>query len=282
MRIVFFGEDSFSAIVLESIIKEGYEVKGVFCPKYSNNIFSKLSVVCKSNNLYFERILDVSSDCFFEKLKQLNPQLIVVCHFQKLIQKRIIELPEMGCINLHPSLLPNYRGMSPQHWPIILGDKVTGITVHFIDVGVDTGDIIIQKSVEIEDNETVFHLQTKFKIIYAYIVIEAIKKIVSGSKLFIKQSHLIGSYFGRLKRKDCLINLEGSTAEAYNLIRAVTFPYFGARVYSIIIWKATLMKENLEFLNNSPQGLIFVNEKLEYIKFFDGTLKIDKYERYSE
>ena len=165
MKIIFFGEDAFSAIVLDSLIQAGHTIIGAYCPIYDNNIYSRLEMITNKNAIPFKRIKDFSSDVFLNELISKKPDLIVVCHFQKLINHNVITIPKFGCINLHPSLLPKYRGMSPQHWPIINGDKKTGITVHFIDDGVDTGDIIIQQEMEIKSDETVFQLQNRFKIV---------------------------------------------------------------------------------------------------------------------
>jgi methionyl-tRNA formyltransferase len=279
MRIVFLGEDSFSAIVLESLINAGHTIAGAFCPEYPNNIYSRLALLCKNKDVPFERIGDISGDDFYTKLQEINPELIVVCHFQKLIKQRIIDLPPKGCINLHPSLLPMYRGMAPQHWPIINGEKKTGITVHYIDNGIDTGDIILQQEIEINPKENVYELQHKFKAIYSVIVKEAIAKIELGDNTVVKQSHLPGSYYGKLKKADCVIDLNGSVIDAYNLIRGVTFPYFGARTGNYIIWKASLNVVTQEGLEPAAQGMIMMNEKLEFIKFHDGILKVDKYEK---
>ena len=145
MRIIFFGEDAFSSVVLESLVQEKHDILGVYCPIYDNFIYQRLKYYCEKNNINFDRVSDFSSIEFINSLSKLSIELIVVCHFQKILKKELIALPSLGCINLHPSLLPKYRGMAPQHWPIINGEIETGITVHFIDEGVDTGDIILQK-----------------------------------------------------------------------------------------------------------------------------------------
>lgn len=280
MNIIFFGEDAFSAIVLDSLIKAGHSIIGTYCPIYDNNIYSRLAMITNNNGIPFNRIKDFSSDVFINELISKKPDLIVVCHFQKLIKHNVITIPKFGCINLHPSLLPKYRGMSPQHWPIINGDKKTGITVHFIDDGVDTGDIIIQQEMEIKSDETVFQLQNRFKIVYGSIVRTAIEKIELGTNSFIKQSHLPGSYYGKLKLVHCKIDLNGSYLDAFNLIRGVTFPYFGARLGDYIIWKAIKIKKKSGWMNELELG-IFISENNEgYIKFNDGILKLDKFAKY--
>ena len=284
MRIVFFGEDAFSVIVLESIIKTGYEVVAVFCPIYNNNIYIRLQNFCERNFIQFDRISDFNDKYLIDKLRSFSIDVIVVCHFQKLLKQELINLPKYGSINLHPSLLPLYRGMSPQHWPIINGDSETGITVHFIDEGVDTGDIIIQRKIFIDSDTYVFDLQTQMKKIYANIVIEALGLIQGGKNNYFKQSDLKGSYYGRLKVSDCCIMEHMSTLDAYNLIRGVSFPYFGARVENYIVWKAKIIDIDSSItylpLNKRFGVVIFGSDK--FIKLYDGMLQIEKSEIYEK
>lgn len=280
MRIVLFGEDSFSAIVLNSLLQAGHDLLAVCCPLYDNYIHARLESICIEYKIPFHRINNFETLVFQKLINDGLPDIIVICHFQKIIKPTIINLPKMGCINLHPSLLPKYRGMSPQHWPIINGDKETGITVHFVDQGVDTGDIIIQEKMTIADNEYVFDLQRRMMKIYGHIVVDALNIVSSGNGKYTKQSHLIGSYYGKLKLEHCWIDIEVGILAAYNLIRAVSYPYLGARIDDKIIWRARLSdNEKLEhpqlkvllpgFHDSSIIGPI--------IKFNDGILIVEKY-----
>ena len=284
MRIVFFGEDAFSVIVLDSIIKSEHEVVAAYCPLYDNNIYKRLQSFCKRNVIHFERVSDFSNNNLIEKLKAFRVDVMVVCHFQKILKKQLIELPKFGSINLHPSLLPLYRGMAPQHWPIINGDSETGITVHFIDEGVDTGDIIIQKKISIGQDDYVFDLQNRMKMIYATIVKDALMIIESQNGIYFKQSNVKGSYFGRLSKSNCIITENMSTQDAYNLIRGVSFPYFGARVENHIVWKAKIIDFNksINFVNADKKFGVFNFDNDKYILLFDGVLKIEKSEIYEK
>lgn len=278
MNLIVFGEDSFTSIVLESLITKGHNILGVFCPFYENKIHARLETTCNNYNISFKRINKINSDSFIQELSELKIDLIVICHFQKLISSKIFNLPSLGCINLHPSLLPYYRGMSPQHYPIIKGESETGITVHFVDDGIDTGDIILQKKIEINNDDYVSDLQKKMKIIYSTIVVEAIDKIETNKKEYIIQKHLEGSYFGKLKISDCIISKNFTCQQAYNLIRAVSFPYFGARYNNLIIWKA-IKDDNILNDTKIELGEIYINENRTYIKFEDGYLKLIKFEK---
>jgi methionyl-tRNA formyltransferase len=277
MKVILFGEDSFSGIVLESLIKAEHVILGVFCPIYDNKVYIKLSKICEKNNIPFERLksLDFSSSIFINKITSLQPDIGVICHFQTLIKKELINIPKYGFINLHPSLLPKYRGMSPQHWPIINGDNETGITIHFVDENTDTGDIILQTKITINNNEYVSDLQNKMKSSYFTIVIEAIDIILENNKTkYIKQSHLKESYYGKLKESDCNININGSYINAYNLIKGVSFPYLGAKLNNITIWKANPV--DIKDFINFQNGIVVLENGEKFIKFKDGVLRIIK------
>jgi len=282
MKIILFGEDGFSSIVLQSLIEEKHNILGVFCPFYNNKIHIKLSKICEKNNISFKITSDFSSDVFINEITSLQPDVGVICHFQKLIKKELINIPKYGFINLHPSLLPKYRGMSPQHWPIINGDNETGITVHFVDENTDTGDIISQVKIPIGKDEYVFELQNKMKPIYSTIVKESIDVILKEDKTkYVKQNHLKGSYYKKLKEDHLKININKSYIDAYNLIKGVSFPYPGARLDNLIIWKVIPVVDNKSFFN-FKNGIVTLENKEKFIKFNDGVLKIVKLNKSNE
>ena len=282
MKIVFFGEDSFSAQVLESLIFNQHEILAVFSPVYKNHIYARLKVICEKQNIEFHRIKDINSEKNEYLIRKLKPDLISVCHFQKILKKNIIQIPLYGCINLHPSLLPNYRGLSPQHWPIINGDIETGITVHFVDEGIDTGDIILQHKILIDPDIYVSDLQLKMLDIYKFIVNDAITLIINDNINFVSQNKSQEGYYGKLKEEQCLIDLNDGYLNAYNLIRGVSMPYFGAKLNDYRIWKAKLASKKLnDFIQNKyNKNNIYFDEKIgTFIKFSDGSLIIEKYDR---
>lgn len=274
MKLIIFGEDAFTAIILESLVNENHEILSVFSPVYNNNVYKRLELVCSRNDIKFELISDFRSFSFIDKIRQLQPDVICICHFQKLISDEIIKIPKFGCLNLHPSLLPEYRGMAPQHWPIINGEKKTGITVHFVDDGIDTGNIIVQKELDLGESEYVFELQNRFKEIYKYIFVEALQKI-KDTDLHIVQNHLPGSYYGRLKLSECMINIDMNINQVYNLIRGVSFPYFGARYEDYIFWRAEIFSRDI-----NTEKKFEIKDKIGYLFLKDGVLKITKLEKY--
>ncbi len=282
MKIVFFGEDSFSNVVLQSLIGAGHNILLVVSPYYQNLIHKRLENTCISNNIVYMRVPDIKDLGFIQKLGASTADMFVVSHFEKLLKKEIIEIPKAGCINLHPSLLPYYRGMSPQHWPIIInGDSETGITVHYIDETADTGDIILQRKIEIRPNMYVSDLQLEFINIYKSIVVESIQLTQNSQFIPFKQSALEGSYYGKLKRNQCQISLEKTQMQTMNLIRAVSKPYFGAFFDNIIIWKAHPANQIENQITSDFSGLgLHYSDKLGlFLKLFDGDIIIEKHEK---
>lgn len=274
LNIVFLGEDAFSNIVLKSLIDAGHNISLVITPYYENLIYKKLEHTCLINKINFERCRKINSEETYQLVRYANPDMCVISHFEYIIKNRLLHIPPMGFVNLHPSLLPNYRGLSPQHWPIINGDKEAGITVHYVDEGTDTGNIILQRRFPLYGNEYVKDLQKIWMREYKTIMVEAIDKILNGDET-IKQSHLDGSYYGRLTEDDCMIDIQGSVCQAYNIVRGVSMPYHGAQIENLIVWEAHPCNDNIKV--SLELGVHIGTEIGDIIKFKDGILFIDKY-----
>lgn len=274
MKIVFWGEDAFSNVVLQSLISANHNVQLVITPLYDNLRYKKLEYTCNANNIPLDRYKNINAKEVVEKVKSLDPDICVVAHFERLIKKDLLSIPKLGFINLHPSLLPNYRGMSPQHWPIINGDIETGITVHYIDEGTDTGDIILQRKLVLNNNMYVSDLQKEWLNQYKTIIVEAIDCILSGAPVW-QQRHCRGSYYGRLKPEQCKIEISQGIEAAYNLIRGVSMPYIGASFENFIIYRASIITKEKQSEN---VGKLIANGNGGYfLVFVDGVLKIEKY-----
>lgn len=266
LKVVFWGEDAFSNIVLNSIIDAGHKVELVVTPRYDNLVYKKLEFTCDKFGIRLLRAKKINSDEVSQAVKQVCPDLCVIAHFERLIREPILSMPKLGFINLHPSLLPNYRGMAPQHWPIINGEKETGITIHYVDEGTDTGNIIVQRRIPLTSEMYVADLQKIWQQEYKTIMVEAINNILDN-KPTTEQKNLEGSYYGKLKEEQCVINADGSVYDAYNLVRGVSLPYYGARINDTIIYKAHVKTSDEKNTN-----------KLTY-DFTDGILVVDMYKQ---
>jgi len=266
LNIVFFGEDSFSDVILHSLIDAGHNVLLVITPLYDNLIYKRLERTCLANAIPFYRVPKVNDEETCRLVAEAKPDLCAIAHFERLIKQPLLSIPPMGFINLHPSLLPDYRGMAPQHWPIINREHEAGITVHYVDETADTGNIIVQHRFSIDETMYVSDLQRIWLNHYKTIMVEAIDAILEG-KPTKEQKSLDGRYYGKLKKEQCVINKNGSVEDAYSLIRGVSLPYFGATYDDMTIYRAHI-REDRESC-----------EETKVLHFLDGDLVIDSYKK---
>lgn len=278
MNIVLFSEDRFGAEVLLEILKTD-TVSFVVCPYFENNIHKRLEAVCKSKGVAFYRTKNINDEYVQNKISNGNFDLLISCHCSRIVAKEIFSVPKFGAVNLHPSLLPKYRGMSPQHWPIINGDKETAVTIHEMKEDVDAGVILKQIPVMIEENETVFELQNKMIPVYRQAFSELLAEYKSGTVKRIEQKPVKEIYYGKFYPEYALINLRQTKQSVKNLVRAVTHPYCGAGYQHYIVWAVKEVDKNLEknmMKKHSRCGLYTENKNL-YLRLFDGILHITDY-----
>lgn len=240
MNLVVFGEDMYTAAVTESLVKAGHKVSLLVTPDSATANFKVLQETTEKNGIDFLKAENINAETVAERIRGIKPDLIISAHLRKILKKEIFSLAAKGAVNVHPSLLPKYRGLSPQHQAIMHGDSESGVTVHFIEADVDTGDIVVQKKFSIENSDYILQVQAKMLAIYKTIVAEAVELLESDSFEPIKQNPATLSYFGPLKKSDRQIDLSKTTEEVYNLIRAVSLPYKGAFYKDYIFWTAEI------------------------------------------
>ena len=257
MTLVVFGEDMYTAAVIESLVKAGHHVSLLVTPDNGTANFKVLDEVTEKYGIDFVKTENINSETVAEKIREIKPGLIVSAHLRRILKKEIFSLAEKGAINIHPSLLPKYRGLSPQHQAIIHGDSESGVTVHFIEADVDTGNIVLQKKFSIEKDDYILQVQAKMLAIYKTIVVEAVQLIESGSFEPIKQDLAERSYFGPLKKSDREIDLSKTGEQVYNLIRAVSLPYKGAFYKEYVLWTAEMTDDGALKNKYKDAGLYF-------------------------
>jgi methionyl-tRNA formyltransferase len=281
MKIVLFGEDIFSASVLQSLVDDCHSMEAVVCPFYPDNLeYKSLEIIAAKNVIPFFHQKNINAVELCEALRKMQPDLIVCVHLKKILTRDIYLIPKNGSINVHPSLLPKYKGLSPEHQALIHGDTETGVTIHFIDEGVDTGDIIIQEKIPLPKDTNIFQLQMKILSVYKHLVPEAIRLIVGKKINAQKQDSSHTSWFGRLKDSDREINLKRSKFDVYNLIRAVSKPFKGAYHDRTIIWASFMPDpetENEIMKRYQNVGIYAYEDKL-LIRLPDGILISDDFE----
>jgi len=226
MRVVFFGTSEFAIPSLKGLIASGYELLSVVTqPDKRKGRGRQLSPppVKKEAQIYGLTILQpesVKERGFIDSLRMLNPDMIIVVAYGQILPSEIIHMPRLGCINLHASLLPRYRGAAPVNWAIINGDKTTGITTMLMDEGMDTGPILLQREVEIRDDDTAGSLSERLAVEGVGLLIKTIDMLKGGDIKPIPQSDE-PSFAPPLKKSDALIDWSMPAMRLHNLIRGL-------------------------------------------------------------
>ncbi|HXG30767.1 MAG TPA: methionyl-tRNA formyltransferase [Thermodesulfobacteriota bacterium] len=233
MRIVFMGTPEFAVPSLRALIDSEDEVVAVVCqpdkPKGRGLevVSPPTKVLAEKHGIPVLQPQRIKTEEFFNELKELNPDLICVVAYGKILPKNILDLPTHGCINVHASILPKYRGAAPINWAIIRGERITGITTMRMDEGMDTGDILLKREVPIDDEDTGETLSQKLSLIGAEILIETIRLLKEGKLIPVPQDHSQATYAPMLKKEDGKIDWRKTAEEIRNLIRG-TLPWPGA------------------------------------------------------
>ncbi len=220
MRIIFIGQAAFGKEALQVLIEQGESIAGVITVPDRGGQINLIKELAQENNIPViqpERLKDPDA---IEWVQNLSPDLLVLAFVTQFVPKEMIDMSIHGGINYHPSLLPKYRGGSAINWAIISGETETGVTIHQIDEGVDTGPIILQEKVEIAPDDTVKSLY--FKKLYPLgikMVAKAVRLIRKGSADPIPQDNTQASFQPVIKESDTLIDWSQPTQQVYNLIR---------------------------------------------------------------
>lgn len=257
LNVIFMGTPEFAVNSLDSIIKAGHNVLAVVVqpdkPKGRGMklIYPPVKEYAISKGIpVFQPDSIKNNEEFINVLKNLNPDIIVVVAYGKMLPKTILELPKLGCVNVHASLLPKYRGAAPIQWAIINGEKVTGITTIYMDEGLDTGDIIISESIGIDENDNAQDLHNKLAILGGEILIRTLDLIEKGIAPRTKQIGEV-SYAPMLKKEDGWIDWSKSAEQIRNLVRGLN-PWPGAYTFLhnklLKIWQVEIINSDESFL----------------------------------
>ena len=283
MKILFMGGHKLGKLTLDFLIEKGENVVGVVMPDTDNEWYKGVDEVAKENDIPLYKEDNINCKEFVEKAKKIDPDLITVVNFPQILKPEIINIPQKGCINTHASLLPKYRGRAPLNWAMIKGENKTGVTVHYIDEEIDTGDIILQRKIEIAKDDYIKDLLSKVKNVYPEIVFNAVELIKKDKVEARSQNPSEGFYCEKRRPEDGQIEWNKEAEEIYNLIRAVSHPYPGAYSYiknkKLLIWKAEIIKDNSQEYNQAEPGEIIDKSKEGYIvKTADDLISIEKVE----
>lgn len=227
MNIVFMGTPDFAVPSLEKII-ENFNVLAVFTQPDKERgrgkkvTYSEVKEVAVTHNIEVIQPKSLKKDKeAIQRLKELNPDFIIVVAYGQILNKEVLGIPKYGCINLHGSLLPKYRGAAPIQWSVINGEKVAGNTTMLMDVGLDTGDMLLKQEVEVTENMTSGELYDTLKNIGADLLVETIKKHANGEIVPEKQKDEESSYASMLDKKMGNVDWTSDAQKIHNLIRGL-------------------------------------------------------------
>lgn len=282
MRVIYMGTPDFSVGALEEIIKAGHEVVLVVTqpdkPKGRGKAmqYTPVKECALEHGLEVFQPVKIREIDNVEYLKKYNPDIIVVAAFGQILPKSILDMAPYGCINIHASLLPKYRGAAPIQWSVINGDEVSGVTIMRMDEGIDTGDMIIKRQVRLAEDETGGSLFDKLADVGAKLCIEAMDMIEKGTAEYVPQDHNESTHTSMISKELGEIDWSKSAVEIERLIRGLNpwpsaYTHLNGKTFKI--WKAKVASQD----SGSQPGCICRISKAEMgVQTGDGILLLEE------
>ena len=253
MKVVFMGTPDFAVGTLEAIVGAGHEVAAVVTqpdkPKGRGGVMamSPVKECALSHGLTVLQPLKARNPEFIEEIKAINPDVIVVVAFGQIIPSEIIHMPKFGCINVHASLLPKYRGASPIQWTVLDGCEYSGVTTMLMDEGIDTGDILETATVKLDERETGGSLFDRLSLVGAKLLVETLDKAEAGQLHPVKQDDSQSSYVRMMDKSFGLMDFTQPVEALERKVRALNpcpsaFTHMDEKLLKI--WDATVIQDN--------------------------------------
>ena len=271
MRIVFMGTPEFAVPSLNALLEAGHQVCGVFCQpdkpvgRHQNKLQPPpVKVVAQEHDIPVFQPTKLRDGTALAQLQEWNPELIVVAAYGRILPDEILNLPPKGCINVHSSLLPRYRGAAPIHWAIVNGDEETGVTIMDMATELDAGDIISQVKTPIDSEETVEMLHDRLAQLGGALLVQTVADIAAGTAVRTKQEASQATYAPMLSRALSPIDWKRTAKEIHNQVRglvpwpATSTDIFGGetvKVFSVCEPDLTTQKEAGTILAANQQGI---------------------------
>ena len=279
MRIVFLGTPSFAVPTLEALLTGGYEIAAVCTqPDRPQGRGQEMGVspvkeCALRHGLEVRQPPRIRHPEVVEQLRDLQAKAMVIVGYGQIIPQSIIDLPELGIINVHASLLPKYRGAAPIQWAIARGERVTGVTTMRIDAGLDTGEMLMREETEIGPEETALELGPRLAEMGAELLLRTLAELEDGSLIGEPQDNELATLAPILKREDGLVDWNRPAAETHCRARGF-LPWPGAWTYfrgqRFNIWCCRLA----DLASNSAPGTMFVSGKRLYVACGAGVLEL--------
>ena len=281
MRILFMGTPDFARDCLKEIYESGEEIVGVVTtldkPRGSGMVLTPTPVkqYALDNGLRVFQPQTLKDGAFSEVLEELKPDLIVVVAYGKILPQYVLDFPKHGCINAHASILPRYRGAAPIQRAIIDGESKTGVSIMKMDIGLDTGDVILVEEVDILENDNLEVVHDKLAVAGAKGLIKAIKLLDCGKATYTKQGDKF-TYAEKITKDDCLIDFEKDARAVHNQIRGLSpIPVAFTKAMDGKILKVTrahLAEKDFE----GKCGQVVLLDKGIYVKCKNGAIVFDE------
>lgn len=227
MKIIYMGTPDFAVPALKALANSEHTVCAVFTqpdkPRGRKMIMTPPDVkVCAQElDIPVYQPQSMKSEEALEIINNYDPDVIIVAAYGQIIPKTVLDAPKYGCVNIHGSLLPKYRGASPIQQSVLNGDKVTGVTTMLMDVGIDTGDILLTKETEIGENETSGELFDRLADLGGELILETLKALEEGTVTPVKQDESLSSHTSKIDKSLCPIDFTKSADEVHNKVRGL-------------------------------------------------------------
>jgi UDP-4-amino-4-deoxy-L-arabinose formyltransferase/UDP-glucuronic acid dehydrogenase (UDP-4-keto-hexauronic acid decarboxylating) len=246
MKAVVLAYHNMGCAGIEALLRNGFEIAAVFThtdDPHENLWFGSVAELAASRGIPVYAPADINHPMWVERIRRMKPEILFSFYYRSMIKKELLDLPPQGCLNLHGSLLPRYRGRSPINWVLVNGESRTGVTLHEMTPRPDDGDIVAQRPIAIDDDDTARSLMDRAVAAAARMLDEVLPEIKAGTAPRSPQDHSAASYFGGRGPDDGEIDWQADATRVRNVVRAVTRPYPGAFTFSgdrkILVWSAT-------------------------------------------
>lgn len=280
LRIIFMGTPDFACPTLTKLIERGEDVIAVVTqPDRPKGRGQKLvpppvKVIAEEHGIPVLQPLKVRAPEVIDGIRELNPDLIVVVAFGQILPQSLLDIPKHGCINIHASLLPRYRGAAPLNWCLINGETETGITTMQMDAGLDTGDMLVKRAIPIGPDEDAQSLHDRLSLLGAETINETLDRLLAGTLTREKQDDSLTCYAPMLKKEDGLIDWNREPQQIKNLVRGFT-PWPGA--YTSLDGKTLkLYKVSVTEGNGKPGEVITAGKDGIIVACGSGSLRIEE------
>ncbi len=269
MKIVYMGTPDFAVFPLKALIEDGHEISLVVTqpdkPKGRGHKMMPppVKVCAEENGILTYQPLSMKTDEAYETLTKEQADLFIVAAYGQILPQKILDIPSYGCINIHASLLPKYRGAAPIQWCIIKGETKTGVTTMQMNAGLDTGDMLVKETVEITETETGESLHDKLALAGVAAIRETIKQIEDGTLSPEKQDDSLSCYAPMIDKTTGILDFTKPAKELYNLIRGLnSYPYasttYEGTPFKVIASKVTKSSKGTpgEILSVDASGIL--------------------------